>query len=96
MTDTILNGVTTAGVRIDGTTAVPGTEPKQTMIEDGGWIVPGGATLRQWYAGLAMQGLLAGRWNVKTENGISQSRVDRVIAALAEADALIAALKVKP
>ena len=63
-----------------------------TKIDDGG--TASAKTLRQEYAGRAMQGLLAaGGWAGDEGEGLLCSRSRRAANSVAEADALIAALK---
>ena len=46
-----------------------------------------GMSLRQWYAGLAMQGLISS--NAFFPGGVSERRMERARAAFAQADAML-------
>jgi len=80
-----------------------------TTINDGGPAFPSdeeggniqfpyhmtGMTLRQWYAGMALQGILASPvWmrNIEITKGITAEKVKELVAALAhgQADAMLA------
>jgi len=45
----------------EDTTAVPGAMPAGWTIEK----MPEGITLRDWFAGMALQGIMAGGWEVE-------------------------------
>ena len=77
-----------------------------TKIDDGGFAFPRqplhpdfwheGMTLRDWFAGLAMKGLLAaGGWAGDEGEGLLSTRSRRAADSVAEADALIAALRAR-
>ena len=54
------------------------------------WITEDGMTLRQHYAGLALQGVLAGYWGNASMGGLDPSMIAN--EAVQQADALIAEL----
>jgi len=53
----------------------------------------GGLTMRDWFAGMAMQGYLAGRSNIKAENPMNFERHRAAKDCYNYADAMLAARK---